>query len=104
MSAVVIDAAEPAAEPVIRELLGIAVVSLVALLLLAAPVAHHHPVDSRLQQVVQPPRLRAFLEGDVHRPPDPAEQLEDRLFPRGKDASRQDPTTPSCTTATVLAW
>jgi hypothetical protein len=96
MRAVVIEAAEPTAEQVIGEPLGVPVVSLVALLLLAPPIAHHHPGDPRLQQVIEPLRLGAFLEGDVHRATNAAEELDDRLLLRGKDASRQH-------TATLLS-
>jgi hypothetical protein len=44
----------------------------------------------RREQIVQPLRLRAFLEGDVHRASHPGEELQQRRILSGQDAAGDD--------------
>jgi hypothetical protein len=59
----------------IGQLLGVDPIPLVALARVAPPIAHHHPVHPRAQQLVQPLRLGPFLEHHVDRPAHPANEL-----------------------------
>jgi hypothetical protein len=66
-------------------------VALVALPLLPVPIAHHHASHVRLQQVVQPLCLGAFLKGHMHRATKPAKEFHDRLPFRIQDRSLNQP-------------
>ena len=60
------------------EMIGIDLVGLVSLPPLASPVADDDPIYHRRQEVVQPLRLRPFLEHHLDRAPQPDEEREQR--------------------------
>ena len=62
-----------------REQIGIDIVVLVDQFLLPPDVAHDHPLGDRLQQIVQPLRLRPLFERNVHSRSLPAHQSDDGL-------------------------
>lgn len=63
----------------LRQQVGIDLVVLVDQFLLPSHVANDDSLSDRLQQIVQPLRLRAFLERDVHPRPLAANQSDDGL-------------------------
>jgi len=88
----VIDRAQiPHLEPA-RQLVGVDPVRLVAPASLAPAVADNHPIRNGHEQIVQPLRLRAFLEGDVDGAPHAAEELRDRCGIGWQDRPRDHAT------------
>jgi len=77
VGAPVIDRAQRAATQQLGELVGIDLIPLVALVRRSAPIAHNDPIDERRQQLVQPLRLGAFLEGDMPGSTHPADELRE---------------------------
>jgi len=87
----VVDPAQLAGAQQLRELGGVHTVALVPVPGRAAAIADHHARHPRREQVVQPLRLRAFLEGNVHRPAQAGEELQHRRLLGREDAARDDP-------------
>jgi hypothetical protein len=90
VTAAVMDRPEIAGQEPVRELVGVDLVGLVAAMF-ATPIADDHAIHDRREQVVQPLRLRAFLEGDVDRATHRTEELDQRGMPGGQDAARSRP-------------
>ena len=88
MGVPVIDRAQPAAPQLFGEFVGIDLIALVSLPGLAPSIAHDDLIDEGGEQFVKPLRLGAFLEGDVNRAPQAAEELHDRRCFRRQDAAR----------------
>ncbi len=86
-----IDRAEVAAAQLFRQGVGIDQVALVASARFPPPIAHEDPGDQGHQQVVQPLRLGAFFEGDLHGPPHPPEELTQGGGLRGQDGPGDHP-------------
>ena len=83
MRTVVTDRAQAPATQEVRQLIGTDLIALVPLLGRAAAIADEHAIDHRPQQVVEPLRLRAFLERDMNRAAHAAEELHERHRLRG---------------------
>jgi len=62
---------------------------LISLLLFPAAIAHDDAMHHGPQQIMEPLRLRAFLEGDVNRPPHAPEVLHQRGCLRRQHAARE---------------
>jgi hypothetical protein len=90
VAAAVVDRSQRAAQQVLGDLIGINEVAFVARSLLTSAVTDDHPMDLRLQEIVQPLRLGAFLEGDVHTAAHRAEELEERHFLGRHDRTGED--------------
>jgi hypothetical protein len=58
----------------------------------------------RREEIVQPLRLRAFLEADVHRTAHPGEELQQRRFLGGSTLRAMILPLDSRTVADVVAW
>jgi hypothetical protein len=84
----VIDRAERALAQQAREQIGVALIRFVPERRLPAAVADDHPIDDGHEQVVQPLRLRAFLERDLPGAPHPSEHLQERRFPSARSCGR----------------
>jgi hypothetical protein len=100
----VIHGPEPAAAEQVRELVGVGLVGLVARRGGATPVTNEDAIDRGGEEVMPPLGLRAFLEGDVDRPPQPADVLEQRGGLGRDNAACKHAATVSRTEITVVAW
>jgi hypothetical protein len=87
----VVDGAQAAASEQMGELIGIDLVALVAEPVLLASIADDEVVDLRQEEVVQPLRLGALLEGHADRAAHSAEELQERMLFRGKDSPSDHP-------------
>ena len=83
-----IDRAQRAAAQQLGEVVGIDLIPLVALARRPAPIADDHSIHERRQQLVQPLRLGAFLEGDMPSPAHPADELREGAAVRRQHAAR----------------
>ena len=91
MRAPVIDRPQRTAPQELRQLVGVDLVTLVALPQLSAPVADDDPVHERLEEIVHPLRLRPFLQRHMERAPHPTEELDNGRLLRRHDASGDHP-------------
>jgi hypothetical protein len=82
------DRPQPTTAQQLSELIGIDLIARVPLPRRPAPIADDDPSHEWRQQVVQPLRLGAFLEGAVYRPAHPADELGDRPAVGGQHAPR----------------
>jgi len=72
------DRLECAKPQAFRQIVRVESIVLVRLLALSSDVTHNNACDLGREQVVQPLRLRSFLEGDLHASAQPADQGEQR--------------------------
>jgi hypothetical protein len=86
LRAAVVDGPQVAAQEPLGEHVRVDHVGLVAAVF-PAPVAHHDLIDQRAEQVVQPLRLGALLEDDVHGAAHAGEELGERAGLRRHDAA-----------------
>lgn len=89
-----IDRTQVARQEVAGQVIGIGLVRLVAASALAPTVAHDDAPNDRLQQVVQPLRLRTFLEGDVDGAAHAPEELHERRGLGGQNRAHDHASAP----------
>jgi hypothetical protein len=82
-----VDGAQAAPPEQLGELVGLDLVALVPLAGVAPAITDDHPIDEWGQQIVEPLRLGALFERQVHRPAHPAEELGEGAALGGQHAS-----------------
>jgi hypothetical protein len=82
-----VDGAQAASPEQLRELVGIDLVALIPLARRAPAITDDHPIDERRQQIVQPLRLGALFEREVHRPAHATEEFAEGRALGGQHAS-----------------